>query len=232
MHNPQGSLHGGVIAIALDVSMGHLLHRFLRTGVTLEMKTQYLRPVRGPCWCQARFTKAGRTRGVQRVQAVRRPGSALRGRDRDLDAPRRAGDRRRRPDARSDRAVSGRRRRVRPPTPTPPPHPTEDPHATGRPRTHRRPRAPHGTVPLDALNAHAGTDWPTGLDALLDGGRFEAFRTWVQSARRPRHRAHGGRPAPGPPAAPPAQDPRRRAQLRRARRRPRRDGDRRSRRRS
>jgi uncharacterized protein (TIGR00369 family) len=60
MHNPQGSLHGGVIAIALDVSMGHLLHRFLRTGVTLEMKTQYLRPVRGPCWCQARFTKAGR----------------------------------------------------------------------------------------------------------------------------------------------------------------------------
>lgn len=60
MHNPQGSLHGGVIAIALDVSMGHLVHHFLRTGVTLEMKVQYLRPVHGPCWCEARFTKTGR----------------------------------------------------------------------------------------------------------------------------------------------------------------------------
>lgn len=60
MNNPQGSLHGGVIAIAMDVSMGHLNHRFLRTGVTLEMKTQYLRPVTGPCWCEARFTKTGR----------------------------------------------------------------------------------------------------------------------------------------------------------------------------
>ena len=60
LYNPQGSLHGGVIAIALDVSMGHLNHRFLRTGVTLEMKTQYLRPVTGPCWCEARFLKTGR----------------------------------------------------------------------------------------------------------------------------------------------------------------------------
>jgi len=60
MYNPQGSLHGGVIAIAMDVSMGHLNHRFLRTGVTLEMKTQFLRPVTGPCWCEARFTKTGR----------------------------------------------------------------------------------------------------------------------------------------------------------------------------
>ncbi len=60
MYNPQGSLHGGVIQLVLDVSMGHLNHRFLRTGVTLEMKTQFLRPVTGPCWCEARFTKAGR----------------------------------------------------------------------------------------------------------------------------------------------------------------------------
>lgn len=60
LHNPQGSLHGGVIAIAMDVSMGHLNHRFLRTGVTLEMKTQYLRPVTGRCWREARFLKTGR----------------------------------------------------------------------------------------------------------------------------------------------------------------------------
>ncbi len=61
MYNPQGALHGGLIQVVLDVSMGHLNHRFLRTGVTLEMKTQFLRPVTGPCWCEASFVKAGRT---------------------------------------------------------------------------------------------------------------------------------------------------------------------------
>jgi acyl-coenzyme A thioesterase PaaI-like protein len=39
--------------------MGHLCHRFLRTGVTLEMKTQFLRAVRGPSRCEGRFTKKG-----------------------------------------------------------------------------------------------------------------------------------------------------------------------------
>jgi len=60
MNNPQGSLHGGVIAIAMDISMGHLLNRFLRTGVTLEMKTQFLRPILGPSRCEGSFTKKGR----------------------------------------------------------------------------------------------------------------------------------------------------------------------------
>ena len=41
---------------------------------------------------------------------------------------------------------------------------------------------PHGTVRLDALNAHARTDWPTGLDALLDSGRFGAFHAWVRGS--------------------------------------------------
>lgn len=60
LFNPQGSLHGGVISFALDVSMGHLCNHFLTTGVTLEMRTQFLRPVQGPCWCEARFLKKGR----------------------------------------------------------------------------------------------------------------------------------------------------------------------------
>jgi uncharacterized protein (TIGR00369 family) len=47
MFNPQGSLHGGVIALAMDVSMGHLLKHLQGPGATLEMKTQYLAPVRG-----------------------------------------------------------------------------------------------------------------------------------------------------------------------------------------
>lgn len=48
MFNPQGSLHGGVIAFVLDVSMGHLLRHTLGVpGTTIEMKTQYFAPVRG-----------------------------------------------------------------------------------------------------------------------------------------------------------------------------------------
>jgi uncharacterized protein (TIGR00369 family) len=43
MFNPQGSLHGGVISLAMDVSMGHLCKKYLGKHVTLEMRTQYLR---------------------------------------------------------------------------------------------------------------------------------------------------------------------------------------------
>ena len=63
MFNPQGSLHGGVIAFALDVSMGHLIKRTMaRPGITLEMKTQYLRPaLSGTVRCEGRFLRRGRS---------------------------------------------------------------------------------------------------------------------------------------------------------------------------
>ena len=63
MFNPQGSLHGGVIAMALDISMGHLIkHSVGRPGITLEMKTQYLRPATsGRVRCEGRFLRRGRT---------------------------------------------------------------------------------------------------------------------------------------------------------------------------
>ncbi|UJL45565.1 PaaI family thioesterase [Virgibacillus sp. NKC19-16] len=60
MFNPQGSLHGGMIAFVLDVSMGHLCEKFLGTAVTLEMKTQFLRPVmEGMIRCESSFIKKG-----------------------------------------------------------------------------------------------------------------------------------------------------------------------------
>lgn len=60
MFNPMGTLHGGIIALILDASMGHLCKHFLGTSVTVEMKTQFLRPVRtGPIYCEARFQKKG-----------------------------------------------------------------------------------------------------------------------------------------------------------------------------
>lgn len=62
MFNPQGSLHGGVIAFLLDVSMGHLIHHATgRPGLTLEMKAQYLRAVApGRIRCEGRFLRQGR----------------------------------------------------------------------------------------------------------------------------------------------------------------------------
>jgi len=46
MFNPQGSLHGGIIATVMDISMGHLLNRLQGPGTTLEMKTQYVKAAR------------------------------------------------------------------------------------------------------------------------------------------------------------------------------------------
>ena len=62
MFNPQGSLHGGVIAFLLDVSMGHLIfHLTGSPGMTLEMKIQYLRPITaGRIGSEGRFLKRGR----------------------------------------------------------------------------------------------------------------------------------------------------------------------------
>lgn len=59
--NPQGTVHGGVIAFAMDVSMGHLCHRYLSTGVTLEMRVQFLRPVTSDSRAEGRFLKKGRS---------------------------------------------------------------------------------------------------------------------------------------------------------------------------
>lgn len=63
MFNPQGSLHGGLVAAALDVSMGHLIHHVTgEGGLTLEMKVQYMRPARpGRVACVGRFLKRGRS---------------------------------------------------------------------------------------------------------------------------------------------------------------------------
>ncbi|WP_114287860.1 PaaI family thioesterase [Candidatus Halocynthiibacter alkanivorans] len=60
--NPQGSLHGGVMATVMDISMGHLVRKITGPGATIEMKVQYLRPVfAGEARCEGRFTKKGRS---------------------------------------------------------------------------------------------------------------------------------------------------------------------------
>lgn len=61
MLNPQGSLHGGIIAMVMDISMGHLLNHLQGPGTTLEMKTQYVKAARrGPLRCRGELIKLGR----------------------------------------------------------------------------------------------------------------------------------------------------------------------------
>jgi uncharacterized protein (TIGR00369 family) len=62
MFNPQGTLHGGVIATALDVSMGHLLRRAAGPGTTLEFKVQFLAPIKGGrVRCRGTVLRLGRS---------------------------------------------------------------------------------------------------------------------------------------------------------------------------
>lgn len=60
MFNPQGSLHGGITALAMDVSMGHCLNHLHGPGATLEMKVQYCAPMRSGRVCaEGRLLKRG-----------------------------------------------------------------------------------------------------------------------------------------------------------------------------
>ena len=62
MFNPQGSLHGGIIATVLDISMGHLLTHSTGVGMTLQMNTQYIKPAReGIVQAHATFLRRGRS---------------------------------------------------------------------------------------------------------------------------------------------------------------------------
>ena len=63
LFNPGGTLHGGIIATIMDMSMGHLLRHELGVGgATLEIKLQFLRPIVGTsAHCEGTFLKRGRT---------------------------------------------------------------------------------------------------------------------------------------------------------------------------
>lgn len=62
MLNPQGTLHGGIVALVMDVSMGHLLNKLDGPCATLEMKTQYMAAVRpGPAKVVGRLLRRGRS---------------------------------------------------------------------------------------------------------------------------------------------------------------------------
>jgi len=78
MFNPQGTLHGGLIATVMDISMGHLLRRVDGPGTTLEMKTQYVRAARaGRLRCIGEFTHRGKGVSFLRSTLVDPAGDVL-----------------------------------------------------------------------------------------------------------------------------------------------------------
>ena len=75
LFNPQGSLHGGVLATAMDISMGHLLNHVAGPGATLEIKVQYLAAVTaGAVRCRASFLRQGRSLSFLQSEATRADG--------------------------------------------------------------------------------------------------------------------------------------------------------------
>lgn len=79
LYNPQGSLHGGIIAVAMDISMGHLIHHVTgKGGSTIEMKVQFLRPIqKGVLRFEGRFVKRGRQLAFMESQAFNSEGKAV-----------------------------------------------------------------------------------------------------------------------------------------------------------
>jgi len=76
LFNPQGTLHGGVLATAMDISMGHLLNRAVGPGATLEIKVQYMAPVSaGAVLCRATFLRQGRSVSFLQSHATRADGT-------------------------------------------------------------------------------------------------------------------------------------------------------------
>ena len=66
-----------ILATAMDISMGHLLHHVDRAGATLEMKVQYLAPITaGLVRCEATFLHRGRSICFLQSQAYGGDGQA------------------------------------------------------------------------------------------------------------------------------------------------------------
>jgi uncharacterized protein (TIGR00369 family) len=78
MFNPQGGLHGGVIAFALDICMGHLLREKSGAGTTLEMKVQYLKAAKaGRLTATGRFLRRGRSISYLRAELADEAGELI-----------------------------------------------------------------------------------------------------------------------------------------------------------
>ena len=80
LFNPRGTLHGGVLATAMDISMGHLLNHVAGPGATLEIKVQYMAAVtEGAVQCRATFLRQGRSLSFLQSHGTRADGVLVAG---------------------------------------------------------------------------------------------------------------------------------------------------------
>lgn len=76
--NPQGTLHGGVTAFMMDISMGHLLNQHVGPGATLDMNIQYLKAARtGKVVAVGSFIRKGRQICFLRSELTHEDGSLI-----------------------------------------------------------------------------------------------------------------------------------------------------------
>ena len=60
LQNPRGLLHGGVLATAMDISMGHLVQRIGGPGATVTLEAHYHRAVSsGRVRCEGKIVHRG-----------------------------------------------------------------------------------------------------------------------------------------------------------------------------
>jgi acyl-CoA thioesterase len=78
LQNPAGTLHGGVIATALDVAMGHLVQHLHGPAATLSMTIQYHRAVsKGRVRCIAHAVHRGASIWAMQASAYAESGELI-----------------------------------------------------------------------------------------------------------------------------------------------------------
>lgn len=81
MHNPMGTLHGGVLCDLADVAMGYAFISTLDVNelfTTVEMKTNFLKPVwEGKLRAESKIIKKGRTMGLVECNIYDEQGSLV-----------------------------------------------------------------------------------------------------------------------------------------------------------
>ena len=72
LFNPQGTLHGGIISTLMDISMGHLFEKEQLAGTTIELKTNFLLPIRAEkTICEGSYIKKGKNISVMKAKLYR-----------------------------------------------------------------------------------------------------------------------------------------------------------------
>jgi len=81
MHNPMGTLHGGILGDLADLAMGYTFYSTLRDDelfTTVEMKTNFLKPIwEGRLRAESKIIKRGKSTGLVECNIYDQKGSLV-----------------------------------------------------------------------------------------------------------------------------------------------------------